>query len=223
VLYSWSGSSGGWALHRDTWSNITPSSYHFEIASSADGGKTWQTNFIAQLTRLEKAPDYSAPDTPGSGPEHGFDFNMGTWKTQIRAALSPLSAPGAWSNLQGTHAVYRVWGGWADIGQLEVDGPRGHIEDLALRLYDRATHQWRVYFANSKSGILEQPMVGEFKDGIGTFIGLQDMDGKTVLTRNVWSNITAKSCHQDWALSADGGKTWAPTWISADTRSDQRD
>ena len=222
VLYSWNTSSAGRVLDRDTWSNATPNSYHFEIASSADGGRTWQTNFIAQLTRLEKAPDYNAPDTAGSGPEHGFDFNMGTWKTQIRAALSPLSAPGSWSNLQGTHTVYRLWGGWADIGQLEVDGPRGHVEDLALRLYDRETRQWRVYFANSKSGILEQPMVGEFKDGVGTFIGLQDMDGKTVLTRNVWSGITARSCHQDWAISTDGGKTWVPTWISTDTRSDQR-
>ena len=222
VLYSWSGSAASRVLDRDTWSNITPSSYHFEIASSADGGKTWQTNFIAQLTRLEKAPDYRTPDTPGSGPEHGFDFNMGTWKTQIRASLSPLSAPGSWSNLQGTHSVYRVWGGWADIGQLEIDGPGGHVEDLALRLYDRDTRQWRVYFANSKSGILEQPMVGEFKDGVGTFVGLQDMDGKTVLTRNVWSDITAKSCRQDWAISTDGGKTWVPTWISTDTRSEER-
>ena len=66
-------------------------------------------------------------------------------------------------------------------------------------------------------------MVGEVKDGVGTFIGLQDMDGKTVLIRNVWSDITAKSCHQDWAISTDGGKTWVPTWISTDTRSERRD
>jgi len=46
VLYSWSGSAGSRVLDRDTWSNITPSSYHFEIASSADGGKTWQTKWM---------------------------------------------------------------------------------------------------------------------------------------------------------------------------------
>ena len=44
---------------------MTANSYHFEIASSADGGKTWVTEFIAQLTRLKKEPDYDTPYTPG--------------------------------------------------------------------------------------------------------------------------------------------------------------
>jgi hypothetical protein len=218
VFYGWSGgSTDKKVLERDVWSNITPNSYHFEIASSADGGKTWVTEFIAQLTRLKKDPDYDTAYTPGSGSEHDYDFNMGHWNTQIRAVENPLSAPGVWSSLHGTHVAYRVWGDWANIGQLEVDGPGGHIEDMALRTYDRKTHQWRVYFANSKTGTLAAPMVGEFRNGVGTFVFLDEMEGKTVLVRNVWSDITAKSCHQDWAISADGGKTWIPTWFSVDT------
>jgi hypothetical protein len=217
VLYGWSG-DGQKILERDTWSNMTPNSYHFEIASSEDGGKTWVKEFIAQLTRLQKDPDYDTTYTPGTGPEHDFDFNLGRWRTQIRAVLNPLSAPGVWANLKGTHTVYRVWGDWADIGQLEVDGPSGHEEDLALRMFDRKTRQWRVYFANSSSGTLDQPMVGEFKHGVGTFAFLDEMEGKAMLVRNVWSGITSKSCHQDWAMSGDGGKTWVPTWISTDMR-----
>ncbi len=216
VFYGWGG-DGQKILERDTWSDTTPNSYHFEIASSADGGKTWVKQFIAQLTRLKQAPDYDTPFVPGGGPEHDFDFNMGRWATQIRAVMNPLSAPNVWTNLQGTHTVYRVWGDWADIGQLEVDGPSGHEELMALRLYDRKTQQWRVYFANSAAGTLDPPMVGGFKHGVGTFVFLDEMEGKTVLVRNVWSGITAKSCHQDWAVSADGGKTWVPTWISTDT------
>ncbi len=216
VLYGWSG-DGQKIIERDTWSDTTPNSYHFEIASSADGGKSWVKEFIAQLTRLKQEPEYDTPYTPGSGPAHDFDFNMGRWHSQIRAVLNPLSAPNMWTDLQGTHTVYRVWGDWADIGQLEVDGPNGHEEDMALRMYDRKTQQWRVYFANSSSGTLDQPMVGTFKDGVGTFVFLDEMEGKTVLVRNVWSGITPKSCHQDWAVSADGGRTWVPTWISTDT------
>ena len=215
VLYGWS-SDGQGVLERDTWSDATANSYHFEIASSADGGRTWVTEFIAQLARLKKSPDYDTPFTPGSGPEHDFDFNMGKWQTQIRAVMNPLSAPNVWTNLKGTHTVYRVWGDWADIGQLEVDGPSGHEEFMALRMYDRKTRQWRVYFANSASGTLDPPMVGEFKDGVGTFVFLDEMEGRTVLVRNVWSGITARVCHQDWAMSADGGKTWVPTWVSTD-------
>jgi hypothetical protein len=220
VLYGWSGagSSGDKrVLERDTWSNITPNSYHFEIASSADGGRTWVEEFVAQLTRLSEEPGYDTPATPGGGAEHDFDFNMGRWRTRIRAVESPLSAPGVWSRLQGTHMVYRVWDDWANIGQLEVDGPGGHIEDLALRLYDRKAHQWRVYFANSASGVLDAPMVGEFANGVGTFVFLDEMEGKTVLVRNVWSDVTSKSCRQTWAISVNGGRTWVPTWVSTDT------
>jgi len=217
VFHGWTEIAGKKVLERDIWSNITPDSYHYEIASSIDGGKTWVTNFVAQLTRLKKTPDYDTRSTQGTGSEHDFDFNMGHWATRIRAVLNPLTSPHAWSNLNGTHVVYRVWDDWANVGQLEVDGPGGHVEDLALRLYDRKTHQWRVYFANSKSGTLGKPMIGEFGNGVGTFVGLDEIDGKTVLIRNVWSDITSKSCQQDWAISTDGGKSWVPTWISADT------
>jgi len=218
VFHAWTEVDGKKVLQRDIWSNITPDSYHYEIATSPDGGKTWVTGFVAQLTRVKQAPDYDVHHAPGSGPEHGFDFNMGQWTTRIRAVSKPLSSPGAWSDLGGTHAVYRLWDDWANIGQLEVDGPGGHVEDLALRLYDRKTQQWRVYFANGTTGTLDPPMVGGFKDGVGTFVGMDQVEGKTVLVRNVWSGITAKSCRQDWAISTDGGTTWVPTWTSVDER-----
>lgn len=38
-------------LVRQLWSDATPTSYHFEQAFSTDRGATWETNFIADLTR----------------------------------------------------------------------------------------------------------------------------------------------------------------------------
>ena len=40
-------------LVRFVWSDIKPTSVHFEQAFSADGGKTWEVNWIAQCTRVE--------------------------------------------------------------------------------------------------------------------------------------------------------------------------
>ncbi len=40
-------------LVRVVWSGITADSYHFEQSFSADGGKTWEPNFKADLTRVK--------------------------------------------------------------------------------------------------------------------------------------------------------------------------
>ena len=42
---------GRMILVRQVWSDITPTSHHFEQAFSDDGGKTWEPNFMATLTR----------------------------------------------------------------------------------------------------------------------------------------------------------------------------
>jgi hypothetical protein len=33
------------------WTQIAPDSHHFEQSFSDDGGKTWELNFVASLTR----------------------------------------------------------------------------------------------------------------------------------------------------------------------------
>jgi hypothetical protein len=35
------------------WSEITATSFHWEQAFSADGGRTWETNWIADFVRSE--------------------------------------------------------------------------------------------------------------------------------------------------------------------------
>jgi hypothetical protein len=44
--------NGRTILVRFVWSGITPNSYHVEQAFSDDGGKTWEPNFVADLTRI---------------------------------------------------------------------------------------------------------------------------------------------------------------------------
>lgn len=212
-------SHGRKVLERGIWSHITSDSYHYEIASSTDGGRIWTTSFIAQLKRISKSASYGTSDRRAAGHERDFDFNIGAWSTSIRALLDPLKSPDTWSVLRGTHVVRRVWDKWANLGQLEVEGPQGHVEFLAVRLYDRKTRQWRVYFANGADGKVDPPMIGTFAHGVGRFVSLARVDGQTVLLRNEWYGITAHSCRQDWSLSTDGGKTWIRTWIATDTLS----
>ncbi len=157
------------------------------------------------------------PSAPRDG-QHDFDFEIGTWKTHLRRLVHPLAGSTHWVELQGTSVVRKIWNGRANLVELEVDGPEGHIEGLSLRLYNPQSQQWSLNFANSKVGTLGQPTIGEFKNGRGEFFDQEIYNGRMILVRNVWSDITSDSGRFEQAFSDDGGKTWEVNWIAVDTR-----
>lgn len=150
--------------------------------------------------------------------QHDFDFEIGTWKTHLRRLVHPLSGSTTWIELEGTTIVRKVWNGRANLAELEADGPGGHLQVLSLRLYDPRSGQWSLNSASSSSGSLSVPTVGEFRNGRGEFYDQETFNGRAILVRNVWSDITADSCRFEQSFSDDGGKTWEVNWIAVDTR-----
>ncbi|MEO7053753.1 MAG: hypothetical protein ABI191_02165 [Rhizomicrobium sp.] len=103
--------------------------------------------------------------------------------------------------------------------ELDVRGPAGQFEALALRLYNPEAHQWSPNFAKSKIGAISPPpTIGAFRNGRGEFNDSESFNGKMVRVRFIISNITANSCHFEQAYSNDGGKSWEINWIATDTR-----
>ena len=90
----------------------------------------------------------------------------------------------------GTTTVRKVWNGRANMVELEVHGPQGHIEGLSLRLYNPDAHQWSLNFSNSSSGTLSPPVYGELKDGRGEFFGRDSLGSRAILVRFVISPLT---------------------------------
>lgn len=161
--------------------------------------------------------------TPTSAPavrdgQHDFDFDLGAWKTHVVRLQHPLTGSNAWTEYEGTTVVSKIWNGRANLAELEADGPSGHLEVLSLRLYNPQARQWSLNTANSRSGTISVPTIGEFKDGRGEFFDTEPLNGRSILVRNVWSDITANSCRFEQSFSADGGKTWEVNWIATDTR-----
>jgi hypothetical protein len=213
-------------LVRAVWSDIEPNSYHFEESYSDDGGKTWAPAFIANLTREKSAPAASTPTTDTEANQtgnardgaHDFDFHFGTWKTHLWRLQQPLSGSSTWVEYEGISVVHKVWNGRASLFELEVDGPAGHIKGVGLRLYNPQSHQWSLNWANSKDGTLNQPMIGQFKDGRGAFFDQESFNGRTIFARNSFSDITPNSSRFEQAFSTDGGKTWETNWVMTFTR-----
>jgi hypothetical protein len=150
--------------------------------------------------------------------QHDFDFEIGTWKTRLSRRLHPLTGSTTWVEYEGTTFVRKIWNGRANLVELEVDGPTGHIEALSLRLYNPQSHQWSLNFSNSNGGTLSTPTVGNFKNGRGEFFDQETLNGRAIYVRFVISRITPDSCRFEQAFSDDGGKTWEVNWIATDIR-----
>jgi len=150
--------------------------------------------------------------------QHDFDFDIGTWKTHVRRLQHPLTGSTTWTEYEGTTVVRKIWNGRANLAELEADGASGHLEILSLRLYNPAAHQWSFNTANSKGGTISVPTIGEFKNGRGEFFDTESFNDRSILVRNVWSDITADSCRFEQSFSDDGGKTWEVNWIATDIR-----
>jgi hypothetical protein len=179
------------------------------------------TALVLLAAGIAGAAPVSTPPPPAAAVRDGsrdFDFEIGTWKTHIARLQHPLTGSNTWMEYDGTSVVHKVWNGRANLLELEVSGPAGHIEALSLRVYNPGARQWSLNFSNSRVGTLGVPTIGEFRDGRGEFYDQETIDERAVLVRFIISDITPDSCRFEQAFSVDGGRSWEVNWIATDTR-----
>jgi hypothetical protein len=170
-------------------------------------------------TAQSATPREGTPGAPAARDgQHDFDFTVGRWKSHITRLEKPLSGSTTWIKMEGTKTERKIWNGRAHLEEIEADGPTGHLEGLTLFLYNPQAHQWSQTFASSKDGTLGNPEIGEFKNGRGELFGQDTFNGKTILVRAVWSDITQDSHKFEQAFSEDGGKTWEINFVAQLTR-----
>lgn len=165
----------------------------------------------------------AATDSPQTRAErdgqHDFDFELGSWKIHLKRRLNPMTGSNSWVEYDGTSVTQKLWNGRAQINQFESDtATGGHIEGLTLRTYNPKTHEWKLYWANSKDGNVVVPQIGKFKDGVGEFYASDTLNNKSILVRFIWSKTDTPVPHFEQAFSGDGGKTWEVNWITDQTR-----
>jgi len=169
-------------------------------------------------TLLLCCPIATALAAPAHDGSHDFDFELGTWKTHVKRLVKPLTGSTTWVEMNGVTTVKPVWGGRANLVELEADGPGGHFRGLSLRMFNPGTQTWSLNFANAADGTMTIPTVGKFKDGRGEFFNADTLGGKPILVRFVITPLSPTSIRFEQAFSTDQGKTWEVNWIATDTR-----
>lgn len=212
---------GKYVLVRFSIWKITPDTAQSEQAFSNDGGKTWEVNWINKYNRINHQSDIDwsgDSDADRDSAAHDFDFNFGTWHTQIRRVLNPFSPASGSMEINGTVTVRKVWGGRAQLEEIEADGPKGHWEALTLFLFNPKSQQWSQIFINSKLGASSSALIGSFRDGQGEMLQQDTFNNRSILVRGLWADITIDSHSYTESYSDDGGKSWKPAFIAHLTR-----
>ena len=175
--------------------------------------------FVPHIAKSDRGATKSATQSSTTERDGQRDFEplLGKWKYHLKRRLNPLTGSNTWVEFEGTGECYKIWDGRAELDTIELDGPSGHIEGLTLRTYNPQTHQWSLYWANSKDGLVVVPQIGQFKNGVGEFYAQDTLNGKSIFVRFVWTNTTTNTPHFEQSFSADGGKTWEVNWITDQT------
>jgi hypothetical protein len=149
-----------------------------------------------------------------------FDFFVGSWDGRQRRLRKALAGSDDWYEFATTTQCWPAFGGAANVD--EVTALDQGFSGLSVRLFDPASGQWSIYWANSRNGqLVLPPVLGTFDDaGVGRFYSEEDYEGTWITCRYTWSNITATSARWEQAFSTDGRVTWETNWIADFTRRD---
>jgi BNR/Asp-box repeat len=214
VFYDQETFNGRTILDRQTFFKITPTSYAFEQAFSDDGGKTWEPNFVAHLTRTSVTAPSEGSQTVADA-SHDFDFNYGTWSTHITSYEETGHEADAPTAYVGTVAVRKIWHGRAFMEEIKASNASGGFQGLSLFLYNPQARQWSQTFASRGAGAFDPSMVGRFKGGRGELVSFPVADrGALIFARDVWSDIHSNTHHFEVQYSRDGGRTWQPSFVA---------
>jgi hypothetical protein len=162
----------------------------------------------------------SSPPAAQRDGQHDFDWELGSWETNVRVLRNPLSgAAPDWAEFGGTSMVRPILDARSNIVELSVKNPKSQIEGVALRLYNPQSRQWSLNYASLRNGTLTAPVYGAFdNNGRGIFYGQDMLEGRAIMVRFIITSVSPNEARFEQSYSGDGGVSWETNWIAVDTR-----
>lgn len=150
--------------------------------------------------------------------KHDFDFFVGKWDLQNKKLNSRLSNCMEWTEFHSTQEMYPVLNGLGNIDNFlaTIDGVP--FEGMTVRLFSPKTKLWSIYWADSKEGRLDPPVVGSFENNVGHFFTKDIFNGKNILVVFRWDARDKDKPIWSQAFSDDNGTTWEWNWFMFMTR-----
>ena len=144
---------------------------------------------------------------------HDFDFQIGAWNVQHRRLKERLANCSNWEAFAGTSTMSLLLGGNGNVEDNILHISTGTYRAIALRSFDPVKQSWAIWWLDSREPhLLDVPVIGSFKNGVGTFYADDVLDGIPVRVRFLWTKTDTPSPRWEQAMSSDDGKTWETNW-----------
>jgi hypothetical protein len=142
---------------------------------------------------------------------HDFAFETGEWTVRHRQLRERLAGSREWIEFSGTCRAWELLGGAGNIDDHWIDKPGDAYAAATLRRLE-PDGTWTLWWIDSRRAGLDSPMSGTFKDGVGTFYGKDNLGGRPVEVRFIWTVEGPNECHWEQAFSPDEGESWETNW-----------
>jgi hypothetical protein len=160
-------------------------------------------------------------DATGRDGSHDFDFYTGRWRVRNERLVERLKSCTEWETFEAWSDARTLPGGLGNMDVYTTDHWPGFV-GMTVRIYDPSPRTWRLYWASNRIRTFLPPVVGAFgADGVGTFLGRDELDGRPILVRFTWSGITSTTARWEQDFSPDEGRTWEKNWIMTSVREDR--
>jgi hypothetical protein len=143
---------------------------------------------------------------------HDFDFLVGYWNVHNRKLKTRLNGCTEWIEFDAKQEMKKVLNGLGNTDSFKTIVDDKPFEGMTLRLFNPATKLWSIYWADSKVGVLDPPVLGSFDNGSGEFYGNDMFNGKEIMVKFKWDKTDPDRPVWSQAFSEDEGKTWEWNW-----------
>ena len=130
------------------------------------------------------------------GPD-ALDFWIGNWTV-------------SWPGGTGTNRIRRILDDQVIEEVFECHSDDGALYGRSHSVLDATDGRWKQTWVDSSGGYLD--FVGVLADGRISFQREAVVDGRDVLQRMVWLDVTADGFRWEWQRSTDAGATWEVSW-----------
>jgi hypothetical protein len=156
-----------------------------------------------------------------------FDFLLGHWNVENRRLKKRLQGNDEWECFSATQHNQRLPAGIGNFDDFIPANWRAGFVGMTLRVFNPQTALWSIYWLDNEtgglqpSGLLRNPVVGCFTDGVGVFEGDELLDGRPIRVRYTWTRFGPDSARWEQHMSDDGGATWEMNWRMLFQRSER--